>query len=290
MVLASCPNQDDPNEDDYFAPGETVYFTSYYRDQLGTQTAQHTIYRPDNSVFSSWNHSSAPAPHYAASYWYWAFNIASGEMLGAWRYEIVFNGNTYDHGFTVSNTPPTPTPTPQPENCPATPLPGCDVPAQSKILFKVKGGTGDKLLWSFKNGNTSISPAAFGDPTDDDTVRFCLYDFSGGGISALKFDAALPPGALWSTAGSKGYKFKDASGNSTGVTKVILKGGSASAPGPAKIKLKGFGAALDDLVPPVLTLPVRAQLWTSAGNCWEDTYGAAEMQRNDADLFKAKNK
>lgn len=286
VALGACPNQDDPNEEDFFAPGSTVYFTSYFRDQLGTQTGQHTIYRPDNSVFTSWSHSSFPATHYAASYWYWAFPIPIGEALGTWRYEIVFDGNTYDHLFAISNTPPTPTPTPEPANCPATPLPGCDTPEKSKLSFKVNGGAGDKIAWSFKKSTNLVSPVDFGDPTTADTIRFCIYDFSGGGVSALKFAAALPSGALWSAAGSKGYKYKDPTGNPTGITKVSLKGGSAFDPAPAKIKLKGAGTSLDDLIPPPLILPVRAQVWTSAGNCWQATYGAAHT--NTGSLFKAK--
>jgi murein DD-endopeptidase MepM/ murein hydrolase activator NlpD len=100
-VFPTCPTPETSHSSDLFLPGSTLVFVSYYRDQLSSQTAQHTIYRPDSSVYSSWTHTS-PAAYYAASYWYWTFaNFAPGGPLGTYRYEIVFNGHTYTHEFSV---------------------------------------------------------------------------------------------------------------------------------------------------------------------------------------------
>jgi len=139
----TCPQQESPNASDFFNPGATIYFTSMYRDQLASQNSQHTIYRPDSSVYASWNHSSG-YPHYAASYWYWSFtNFSPGGPYGTWTYEVVYEGDTYTHDFElVSGALPTSTqiqPTPTRTNTPTqtttpsrTPLPPL---SQDHFLF-----------------------------------------------------------------------------------------------------------------------------------------------------------
>lgn len=106
----SCPDPETPNDAILFAPGDTAYFTTFYRDQLETQTSNYTIYRPDGSTFTSWQHNS-PASHYSASWWWWAFELDNGEMQGTWQFEVVFEGQTYTHEFYLG-APSTPTQTP----------------------------------------------------------------------------------------------------------------------------------------------------------------------------------
>ena len=100
-VFPACPNQESPNEATVFDPGDQVYFLTYYRDQLDSQTTTYTIYRPDGGVYSSWNHNSN-APHYAASYWYWWYtNFAPGGPQGIWRFEQTYEGRTSRHFFSL---------------------------------------------------------------------------------------------------------------------------------------------------------------------------------------------
>jgi murein DD-endopeptidase MepM/ murein hydrolase activator NlpD len=143
----SCPQPETPNAADFFNPGDDIYFTSFYRDQLQSQVSQHTIYRPDLSVYSSWTHSSS-YPHYAASWWYWSFfNFAPGGPTGTWRYEVVYEGDTYTHDFELLSGPlPTSTPmqgTPTRTNTPTqTPTPSrTPLPPLSQdhfLLYSVK--------------------------------------------------------------------------------------------------------------------------------------------------------
>lgn len=110
--LNNCPNQSVTNSQDTVVRGTTVYFTSYYRDQLNTQVATHIIRRPNGSEYSSWIHSS-PSPYYAASYWYWYFTgFASTGPTGTWRYDVNFDGVTYSHEFSVVDPENVPTNTP----------------------------------------------------------------------------------------------------------------------------------------------------------------------------------
>ena len=81
-------------------PGDLVYFLTYYRDQLAGQLSQYTVYRPDGSLWRTWSHASSRT-HYSSSWWYWSFVIGSSEPTGLWRFEVVYEGRTYEHFFTV---------------------------------------------------------------------------------------------------------------------------------------------------------------------------------------------
>ena len=101
--IGSCPASEVSNEKINFVDGETIYLGSYYRDQQNGQQSVHTIYRPDNSVYSSWIQNFTV--YYSASYWYYTFVLPNPATTGTWRYEIVYNGtqrtSTY---FAVNST------------------------------------------------------------------------------------------------------------------------------------------------------------------------------------------
>ena len=96
----ACGIHDVTYEKTNFEPGERIYFTTFYRDQLDSQQSEYTIYRPDGSVFQQWTHNSN-APHYSASYWYWSYTIPTNEQEGTWRFSVNFESKTYDHTFSV---------------------------------------------------------------------------------------------------------------------------------------------------------------------------------------------
>lgn len=109
--FTSCPNPTITNEQDQFLPGDTVYFTAYYRDQLNSQLSVNTIYRPNGTVFATWPlYSNAHDGHYSASYWWGEVQIPLDALQGVWVYEVVFEDKTYRHEFIVG-TPVTMTPT-----------------------------------------------------------------------------------------------------------------------------------------------------------------------------------
>jgi hypothetical protein len=95
-----CPSPAIINDKDDFNPGDSLYVAAYYRDQLAGQESQYRIYRPDDSIFESWNHSIAD-DHLFASYWYWGWELPSDAPAGTWRFEVIFEGQTYQHQFYV---------------------------------------------------------------------------------------------------------------------------------------------------------------------------------------------
>jgi murein DD-endopeptidase MepM/ murein hydrolase activator NlpD len=136
IQFRDCPQEAISHERQLFQPGETVYFTTFYRDQLNSQSSQYAIYRPNNSLFATWTHNSnSPDGHYASSWWWWSFSLPATAALGNWRFAVTFNGSTVSQSFTVgvpTAVPTTdsylpliiryPTPSPTPTNTPtATP-------------------------------------------------------------------------------------------------------------------------------------------------------------------------
>jgi murein DD-endopeptidase MepM/ murein hydrolase activator NlpD len=104
VSFGSCPAPESPNVRWTFAPGATIYFTTYYRDQVAGQATTYTIRRPDGGIYSSWMHTS-PAT-YDASYWYWYFtNFAPFGPTGTWSFEVAYLGHLYTATFTIGLTP-----------------------------------------------------------------------------------------------------------------------------------------------------------------------------------------
>ncbi|MFQ5701895.1 MAG: M23 family metallopeptidase, partial [Acidobacteriota bacterium] len=98
-VMPSCPQEEIPNDSTNFNSGGTVFFTTYYRDQRINQVSQYTIYRPSGAIWTRWTHSITN-PHFAASWWWWSFNLAGVEP-GIWKFEVVYQGRTFNHSFSI---------------------------------------------------------------------------------------------------------------------------------------------------------------------------------------------
>jgi murein DD-endopeptidase MepM/ murein hydrolase activator NlpD len=109
-----CPTPAIINEKNDFTAGDTLYVAGYYRDQLSGQTAQYTIYKPDDAVFQTWSHHiTEDFPHPSiyrsdwanASHWWWAWSLPSDSPGGIWRVEVVYESKTYEHYFNVNRPP-----------------------------------------------------------------------------------------------------------------------------------------------------------------------------------------
>ncbi|WP_400190776.1 peptidoglycan DD-metalloendopeptidase family protein [Hymenobacter sp. B81] len=99
-VFAACPNPHALNLKTAFQPNDLVYFAGYYHDQQAGQVTSFTIFRPDNSVFASWNHSMTQA-YFSSSYWYWSFLLPANAPTGTWRFAATYQGRSVTRNFTV---------------------------------------------------------------------------------------------------------------------------------------------------------------------------------------------
>ena len=106
---------------------------------------------------------------------------------------------------------------------------------------------------------------------------------------------AVPPGFTpprgpgWKLLGTasfpKGYRYKDATASIQGVKDIKLK---ASSLNKASLKLVAKGPETPDNPPPPYSLPVRAQLYSSDGTCWDATFDASTIRKNEGGQFKGK--
>jgi hypothetical protein len=97
----SCPNPTITHIEDDFSPGDSIYFSTYYRDLLEGQASQWTIYQPDGSVFQRW--TGVGTQYYAASSSWRNFKIGPVVLTGTWRFEVAFEGQTYQTFFNIGD-------------------------------------------------------------------------------------------------------------------------------------------------------------------------------------------
>ena len=101
VQIFGCPaNTDVTNEKNDFAAGETIYFTSFFRDELNGMMTSYRVYRPDGSLWVNWNRT-APATYNYGSWWWKSYTLPVDAPDGVWRYELTFNGETETHLFSV---------------------------------------------------------------------------------------------------------------------------------------------------------------------------------------------
>jgi len=159
------------------------------------------------------------------------------------------------------------------------PPPGCRTSAKGLLLYKDNlTNSKDKLVWKWIKGQAT-SFAELGVPTGTTVYTLCLY----AGTAALG-DVTIASGSNWAVLGAnKGYKYKDKTGSSDGVTKAILK---ANLSDKSKALVKGKGEGLPDLTTPFAT-PVTVQLHNSSNNvCFTNTL--TNVKKNIVGQFKAK--
>ncbi len=166
----------------------------------------------------------------------------------------------------------------------------CEIPVcregQKSILI-VKDKTDDdkdKLVLKLLKGDQS-SGDDFADPTQTATYHLCLY--AGTAASLVTREAAVPPGGgKWKAKGGNGYKYKDKLAAADGIKVIVAKSGDM---GKTKVIVKGKGAALPELTPP-LEYPVKAIVMNSdTGVCYEGNWGPEDEKKNKSGLFKAKD-
>lgn len=106
---------------------------------------------------------------------------------------------------------------------------------------------------------------AFDPPLSTTDYALCIYD-----ANSLVLDAIVPAGSAWQ-AGLHGFKYKSRSGTPDGVTQIQFKVG---ADGKAKVLVQGKGGDLGMPALDALVQPLRVQLRSSDGRCWEAVYSA----------------
>ncbi len=101
-VFPQCPQEEILNLKNNFVSGDTIFFYTYYQDQLRNMVSSYKVYTPDNLVWSQWSASLTSDSFWVASYWGWWNILPSNAAQGDWRFSAVFNGLEYSHTFQVN--------------------------------------------------------------------------------------------------------------------------------------------------------------------------------------------
>lgn len=139
-----------PNFSDCFEPGDEVCFSAYYHDQIPSLPSTYSVYAPNSSLFTTWQHGSDF--HFTASYWFWSEVLPVDAPLGEWRFEVIMSEDTLDHYFFVGN-----------ERATALVAPFVDMPtacADEGLVLTAFGG--EQYLWSTGDTVASIDVMASG--------------------------------------------------------------------------------------------------------------------------------
>jgi murein DD-endopeptidase MepM/ murein hydrolase activator NlpD len=98
-----CSAPDVKNEKNYFGQLDTIYLMSYYRFLNTGDLITVNIYQPNNTLWSTWSWNNT-MPNYNAAYVYWWIILGSNAPYGQWKYDIVYNNQTYSHFFYIGMT------------------------------------------------------------------------------------------------------------------------------------------------------------------------------------------
>jgi hypothetical protein len=184
--------------------------------------------------------------------------------------------------------------------CGETPFAGCrsSVSAgRSKLQIEDRDDdTRDAFVWRWTYGQDTAL-GNFGDPSTAEGLVVCLYDESGE-TPVLLFEAGAPPNEGCDTLGRlpcwirngtpekpRGFTYRNRQGLPDGIGEVSLKPGRDRR---AQVVVGGRGEHLELPALP-LDVPVRAQLQSATGQCWESEFAAEGVRKNTAETFKAKS-
>ena len=173
--------------------------------------------------------------------------------------------------------------------CAEQPVSSCKQSAKSKLSLRDRA-TDDKdnVVWTWTNGDpTALEEIS---PAEDNHFALCFYDESGVHPSLIH-QALAPvdqfctgPGqsnrkSCWSQTST--VKYVDPYLSPDGLQSIQLR---PSVVPKTRLKVKGRGGALDLPAPP-LGLPLRVQLQSRNGTCWESAFLSA--RKNEPGRFKA---
>ena len=100
-----CPTPEVEHRSSYFQPGQAIYLTAFFTDQQFQDSVQFQVFAPDGSLFASMIIPS-DTDYYAASYWESMVTLPTDAAPGAWRFQVLFHGQTRSATFQVGSTEP----------------------------------------------------------------------------------------------------------------------------------------------------------------------------------------
>ena len=184
-----------------------------------------------------------------------------------------------------------------PMGCVSVPAPAssCDTSNRKGVLQLrngTKNGAKDRVLVQLLQGSSLVGD--FGEPTEDSDYTVCVYD-AGRTVTSISVPAGGSCGPkdqpCWKktgpTATPNGVQNKEPLATNDGATLLL---GTVSSKGLSNLSFRGVGSQLPAMDLAFLRYPLRVQVRTSEGQCWEQVFSQADEKKNTGSLFKAVHK
>jgi 6-phosphogluconolactonase (cycloisomerase 2 family) len=165
------------------------------------------------------------------------------------------------------------------------PLAGCRTASGGKL--RIVGSGRKSVSWKWTNG-PATALGDFGQPDETTSYAFCVYDESGP-TPTLLLRMLAPAGGLCASTSrpcwleTTEFRYRDSFLTPEAIKTLRLRPGDA---GMARMILVGQGPLLEP-APQPFGLPVRAQLESSDGECWEATYSAPNVNHTKTFVSRA---
>jgi hypothetical protein len=178
-----------------------------------------------------------------------------------------------------------------PLDCSPLPRSGCRAALDNALVVRsARTARRDVLKWNWSRGEETVE-AAFGDPQNATPYALCVYE--GTTLAkALTAPAATACGGrpCWRALANGGFRYRDRRrdelATNGGLHKLKLRPGAA---GAARIVAQARGEALapQELLPFVASSGIVIQAVNLFGECWQSTFDAADIERNDGAHLRA---
>ncbi len=103
-----CPGVEKPKLKDNFAPGETGFFSVFFRDILEGEAVSLEIRNPDDAQILQWDFNYEDAEHEAALMVVWAIDFGSSAPSGSYTFRVTYAGVVREHTFYIDSGPAAP--------------------------------------------------------------------------------------------------------------------------------------------------------------------------------------
>ncbi len=97
-VFPTCPTTETTYESNEFDISEDIYLSAFLRDQIADTPLALKVIRPDGSYLYDWSINTTTTA--SSWYYYWFFSV---DAVGAWTWEVTYEGQTVTHNFNVTN-------------------------------------------------------------------------------------------------------------------------------------------------------------------------------------------
>lgn len=150
--------------------------------------------------------------------------------------------------------------------CFAAPQTTCRTGTGGAVLLRDAGGGGDRLKWEWTGGD--VVPGELGDPAATDDLTLCVFDQTPRALvsSVVPAGGRCAGTACWVRRTSGAVSYRDPRRARSPIQRAFVKPGGA---GQSRIRLVGRGPTLGVPALRPLDVPLRVQLRSAAGGCWQ---------------------